>query len=169
MSAKNISYILISLAIVIVISTGALAVGYELGVARGEQLGWQKAAVKVAQSNPLFAEPTEVRMVNGRIKTIEKDYLLVQTSPTTINPLASGQTMLRKVIINQDTKFLLQRMKSGAQIKEEMDKGTAVSPLLFESIKKIDFKINDSVMIGANENIKDKAEFIANQIILVMM
>lgn len=163
MLAKIFSYLVMALAIILLIIAGAFAVGYRLG----ENSGWQKAAVKVSQSNPIFSEPAETKTVVGQIKTIEEDSLTVETWPTTFNPLISGQKLLRKIIIDENTGISRQRMKTGAEMKAEISKEMPPSPLILEPIKKEELKVGDKVAVSADENIKDKKEFVATAVVLM--
>ncbi len=148
MPAKFFAYSAMALAIILVIAVGAFAVGYELGRPGDCR---QPSAITNGLNVISLPEPAVVKTVSGQIKIIGNDYLLVGT---------------RKAVINSQTKILRRRLKNLAELKARPDGEAPATPFVFEPIKKSDLKIGDKVTAAADENIKDKTEFIAVSIIL---
>ncbi|MFH1225816.1 MAG: hypothetical protein V1684_00815 [bacterium] len=158
MSAKFFAYSIMVLAVVLVIITGAFAVGYKLGDRQSSEPG-----------NAFSVPPENFKSISGVIKNISQNYLEIEGIPLSpeISPCAIPSKVSAKAIISSQTKILRQRMKTGAEMKAETKDNLPSSPLILEPIEKDDLKIGNRVMVAAVENLKDKAEFIATSVILI--
>jgi len=148
------------------------------------QAGWDAAKARLSQSpmGRIIPEGMEIRNISGSIQKIEGNKVIVKINLT--DPLSDPALDIRIVTIDSNTKISLNAQKDPAQFQKDMqefqDKMKAQQgqvdasvqqaplfpPMSFEQkeIKISDLKENQQVSVIANENIKDKKEFIAAEI-----
>lgn len=145
------------------------------------QAGWNAAKERLAQSpigGVMVSQATEVKTISGSIQKIEGDKITVKINLT--DPLSDPNLDTRTITVNSSTKIVLSVPKSQEQIQkdmadfqEKMKSQTQIDPanpilppMPFEKkeIKISDLKVDQQISITANENIKDKKEFVASEI-----
>lgn len=148
------------------------------------QAGWDAAKERLSQYPMGMSAPEgmEIKSVSGTIQKIEGDKLTVKINP--LEPLADPDLDTRIITIDSNTKVTLSAQKDPAQFQKEMEEfqvrmkqsqenqelAQTTEPSMFptpfekKEIKVSDLKVGQQISVTANEDIKDKKEFIAVQI-----
>jgi hypothetical protein len=148
------------------------------------QAGWDAAKERLKQLPMGMALPAdlEIKNISGTIQKIEGSKLTVKINP--LEPLADPELDNRIIVIDSNTKIILNVPKDQAQLEKEMKEfneqmskprvsnnpNEPLAPIMpptsftTKDISQSDLKVNQYISVTANENIKDKKEFIATQI-----
>lgn len=121
----------------------------------------------------------ETQIISGKIQKIDGNKLTVKI--ISVNSLSDSKPDIRTVTVDSNTKLNLVFQKNPAQFKKEIDafdekikqlqvendssqmENMLLPPSPFENkeIKLLELKENQNITVTANENIKNKKEFIA--------
>lgn len=148
------------------------------------QAGWNAAKARLSQSPMGMAVPAgiEIKNVSGTIEKIDGNKLTIKIIP--LEPLADPDLDTRIITTDSNTKITLAVQRDQAEFQKEMqafqDKmmnaqeqvdpnqvpTPIMPPMAYENkdISLSELKEKQQVLITANENIKDKKEFMATQI-----
>lgn len=144
---KKLHIIVVAVIVIIIVAGVCFKLGFVFGRKSLEPTVAQYK--KVIDYN--FPVPEEMFGISGKIIDIQDKTLSIETTIQDPYVLPSEwKTKIIKATVNNETKITKFDMETGEEIK----------------INFSDLKIENEVSAGANENIKDKAEFEAESIML---
>lgn len=157
MLTKTLTYILISLAVILVIAFGSFAVGYKLGGRFGQPV-----------SNS-FASLGSFNSITGTINKVAGNYLEIEGTPLIDRPCVCPSAIVKKVIIDEQTKIYRQRERT-IEEKREMQKNPDMPLSIFiqEEVSRDSLKIGDRLTVNAKKAIEEKADIVASQMVILM-
>lgn len=150
---KKVFYILVGALIVLAVISFAFVGGYNLGQNKSS-VG--KSAPTPKENGPVATAPSlfnEIFSLGGKVKTVESNAITFETQ---IAP--DPQPQVRKALVTKDT----------VTTKFEVIKKDGKISGRQTSIKISNIKKGDTIVAAANENIKDKKEFTATTVQLLI-
>lgn len=176
MDKKQIPIIITSIILGIILVCGAGAGGYYFGKQKGETNKEDEYKNKFEKIFPPL--PETISSYRGTIKSVSEKQIQIEVPPLTSNPFKKeSETLMKKVIITDQTEVVKQVLKEKSQLEKEYQvyqearkngvSSILPSPYSEEKISFSDLKEKDKVAVSAGENIKDKEEFEAIKIILI--
>jgi len=170
--AKSKYVIFISIAVVaLIIGAGA---GFFAGIKTGINNGVTESKCPQISSNTPFPMPSDIRTVTGTVKSISGNTLVLSVLPQTIGSNIAERT----VSIDSSTKVVQETQKSSAVFQKEvnafmkkMNAGnsnenslTPPTPFIEKTASVDDLVVGMNVVVSTNENVKNKASFVAAKI-----
>ena len=170
--AKSKYVIFISIAVVaLIIGVGA---GFFAGIKTGINFGVTESKCLQISSNTPFPMPSDIRTVTGTVKSISGNTLVLSVLPQTIGSNIAERT----VSIDSSTKVVQETQKSSAVFQKEvnafmkkMNAGnsnenslTPPTPFIEKTASVDDLVVGMNVVVSTNENVKNKASFVAAKI-----
>jgi len=129
----------------------------------------KKAIEKLPDNGPLSKTPLELKAINGSIKEIKGDVLILKV-PESSNPFEEWP-LEREIIVNKDTKILKRVMKDFYEYEKERknlkEEEPVPPPYKEEEIKLEELKVGDYLLIEAEKNIKFEKKIIPIKIVVL--
>lgn len=169
-SKKGVTFIFILMVVILVIAGAIVSWSfYKYGKEKGQEETKVKCEQVLARL-PLdlipgyIAPDKEVKTIFGQIKSITEDQISLEAEMPSSDILKLGEKSILRVKITDKTEILKRKMKKEPlEIKEGEE-----PPLPFEEekIQLSDLKEGQRISVRSEENIKNKIEFEAKDIIL---
>ena len=140
--------------------------GYYLGVSdKSGQCASELSRYQEAVDSFFPPTPEQVFSIDGIIKEIGKDYLIIETPSLSKRILPGEEPVMeeRKITVSENTE-IIKRNPMVFEFSEE--EGTEIPVFKEEKYSFSELKSGDSVIIEAEENIKNESEFPAAKIIM---
>lgn len=171
MNKKNILTIIVIFGIglflgrFVLVDSGAI---YEEAYKKGYNQAWETAKNLVEQEARGLETPKEVYKLTGGINKVSANFLEIEASPVSENPLSEFyKTTVRKVLIDSNTKIIKREKRKREEIEKEEESGKEVSNFWEEiEIPLSGLKKGDEVIVFSDTNILTTKEFTASKIIL---
>ncbi|MDP2967188.1 MAG: hypothetical protein Q8N87_02130 [bacterium] len=162
----------VQIVILILILSFGIIIGWTLGLGKGYSEGYlegqeeieRKYQEKIKEIFPgSFEEPSEIFSISGKILEVRENALLVKAVFYPTSPFEEIKYEEKIVKLRDATEII----KETEEILEQpIEEGHWPFLLKRVPISFSELKVGDEVFVEAEENIKDKAEFLAKEIIL---
>ncbi|MFH1173259.1 MAG: hypothetical protein V1692_01895 [bacterium] len=158
-AAKKFTYFAIYLAILCIIAASFMTLGWKLG---------NKQTGSIIGNN--LAQLGSFKIMNGEIKEIGNNSLVIQGTPLVDRPCAVLSSITKKVVIDSQTKVYRERQKTVEEINQPPAlPDMPVSMIVQEEIKPGYLKVGDKVTVYAREAIGENDDLTADQIVVLMV
>lgn len=155
----------------------ALIIGVGAGFFAGINNGVTENKCPQISSNTPFPMPSDIRTVTGTVKSISGNTLVLSVLPQTMGSNIAERT----VSIDSSTKVVQEIQKTSAVFQKEvnafmkkMNAGdsngsspTPPTPFIEKTASMSDLTAGMNVVVSTNENVKNKASFVATKISIV--
>jgi hypothetical protein len=180
MGKKNIQIVVIALIAFVIICfiVGLNRMSYNRGYLEGQKQTEAKYQEKIAEIFPPMPEPEEIFSVFGTIDEIKDKTIVLKAESVVSNPFEEVKAETKRIQVNDNTEFVKEVEKTPEEIQKEEElfakaleeniETDIMPPMPFKevSISFPELKEGDRINVEAEENIKDKVEFLAKKVIL---
>lgn len=182
---KNVLHPILLLAVGLVVGYGAgrLTAGPSAGLLSlkggSYQEGYEAAKKKLADSGLFPPPPTESRVLNGTVKEVLPEGLMMEVALRSPNPLEEIDVpKTRTVLVSESTEIVSYEGKDPEQFRKELEafqkkadasvttQAAAPSPTVEKKLALKDLKAGDTVTVSASEDILTLVRFTAVKIVV---
>lgn len=157
-----------------------LVVGFMFG-ASGTNSEVAQLRAQIEAAKKFFPATPEMRLISGTVKSVSGNTVILESLPSS-NPF-EDLPKERSITVVDTTKLVSFEQKDQATFQKEMEafskqvadtksagvsRGMPPAPFSEKSIKLEDIKVGTMVSVEADENIKDKAAFVATKITMTV-
>ena len=180
MEKKNVQIIITFLIIFIIICfiIGLNRMSYNRGYLEGQKETEVKYQEKIAEVFPSMSGPEEIFSVFGTIDGTKDKAIVLKVESAVSNPFEDPKIETKQIQTNNETEFVKEVEKTPEEIQREQELFTKalgenieidiIPPMPFKevSISFSELKEGDRIKVEAEENIKNKVEFLAKKVVL---